>query len=315
MADVEGNLRSALEAVASGEESTGSQESESSTGEEKVEAAQATEASEAESTESTKGQGAQQRIQQLVSQRNELTSELEDLKKVVGQRDEELSKLVDVIESRDHDHNVVQKLNELHQDPKYTDMIETLDKAIRGIEEEVETGKATPEEGKQALKVVEQARDELKESIADERAELVLDRAFDTLDKYFNQLVQETEGAYNDEDLKVLREAAVERIDWERLEGDASDLPDVIHSGLQKAVDWYGTPRGALANESNKNTDEGATEGSRQQEPSLTDVINKDWGKMSTVKDAKGEESKEPTVSDADFSSALAFAIRKNRES
>lgn len=309
--DVQTDLEAALEAAAS------ETESEESSTEEKVEEAEAKATEEKVEKTESKGKphkGANDRIQDLLGQTKDLETKIEELTGTVDARDGEIGKLVDLLQMRDNDAAVVQKINELHQtSPEMKDLIETLDKAIRGEEvespEKGEESKEKPEGESEAIakaqSLIKEAQATMDEQLAEQADELILHKADLLTDNYVSELPEE----YNDEDKHILRTVLVDHINWDKIEADNNALPEAFAEGFQSALDWYGSPKGAKAavpeGEESK-TQQGAES---LTEEKLADFTGQEWGKLKTVETPDGKKV-EPEISDEDFTKSLAQAMK-----
>jgi hypothetical protein len=245
------------------------------------------------------------RVKELSDKANTLTSLLEERDAKLAEKDSELGKLVDLLDSREYDSKVVEKINELHGDARYTDIIDQLDKAVRGVDEEEAKGNLTSEEASERTsKALKAATSELEEQLGQQRDDIILDRAERLTEKYMDELPE----SYNDEDLKVIGEALIDRIDWNQVHEDPDSLPDVLAQGFQKTVDWYGVPKGSLvaASQEGANTEEAS-----QADPAAAlekRLDETEWGKLQMVKTPQGDVL-QPVVSDEDWVDSLADAI------
>jgi len=308
--DVQTDLEAALEKAAASETET-----EESSTEEEVEETEAKATEKKEEVSESKGKshkGANDRIQDLLGNAKDLEKQIEDLTGTVGSRDEEIGKLVDLLKARDNDAAVVQKINELHQtNPDMRDLIETLDKALKGEEVEL-PGKGKegeseekPEAIAKAQELIKEAKAGLDEQLAAQSDELILHKADLLTDNYVSELPEE----YNDEDKFILRSVLVDHIPWDKIESDNAVLPEAFAGGFQSALDWYGTPKGTKAA-----VPEGEESKSQQgakplTEESLGDFVGQEWGKLKTVTTPDGE-TVQPEISDEDFTASLAQAMK-----
>ena len=251
------------------------------------------------------------RFKEVNEERKGLAGRLEELQTKLNERDQEVSKLVDLAEAREYDSNVVKKINELHGDSRYTDIIEKLDKAVQGIDEEAQTGEIKPEEAiEKATKLLQDTKSELEAELADQRDEVILDRADRLVERYFDELPDD----YNDDDKGRLSKDIIDHIDYASIEGDPDVLPDVIQAAVQSTIDAYGTPRGALLKqvaEAQENKPSETPEAAK--DTSIEDLTSRDWGKLKTVKTPKGEEL-QPEVSEEDYVRALGKALKLGNE-
>lgn len=263
-------------------------------------------------TETVKKSGAQDRIQELVAARKEAERRFEELSAKYAEKESEIGKLIDLVQDREQDARVVAKINELHSDPKFRDIVETLDKAIRGVEVEVKAAAAkdtAPAPNTDLLKNVqadiEQARAEAAAQAADQKSDLLLMKSDLVLEKLFEQL-PDTE--YTEDDRKVLNSALADMIDWDAIEAEPAKLEGEVARGFQKAVDWYGNPKGRIAAEATSKTN-GTTDAKSKD---TVDLSKLELGKMKTERVGNKDVSR-PVLSDDDFSQILAEELRRSR--
>lgn len=295
-----------------------SEESETPTDEAKAETEEA-KASEGKPEESSdegkKGKGAQDRIQELVSARKGVEESLEKVQGELTERNSELGKLVDLLQQREYDSRVLAKINELHSNPKYTEMVESLDKAIQGLDTEEEATTDDKEVDKSVLKAREdlnQARDELAEEVANQKADQLLSQADQFISAYMEALDEEAEGQYNEADKRQLIRMLDDDINWEAIEEDPKQMGEVIRVAFEGAINEYGEPRGALvAKAQEETTTETET---KAKEPDVASILNKQWGKLQKTGETKeGKPILSPVVSDEDFIAAAGEAYRRSK--
>lgn len=267
-----------------------------------------------------KSSGAQARIRELVEQTKELKAELDTQKNLVSERDEELKKLVDLAQTRENDSRVVKRIQELYETkPELKDMLEQLDKHVRGIEDvEEKESQADSKEEKAALKkhkeTLEATKQHLEDQIADQRADLLLHKAELILGQYMDQL--KSTGDYSEDDVKVIQRVMQvddSIIDWDAIEENPDKMGEVLSSGFQKALDWYGKPRGSVkaTEEGKPPTPEQKTQSAKEK---LDKILSQDYGKMKAVKTPAGKEVSVPEMSQEDFVAKMAEALRLEKQ-
>jgi hypothetical protein len=259
-----------------------------------------------------KGTGAQARIQELVAKAKAFETELEATKSKYADKEAEVGKLIDLVKDRETDSRIVAKINELHKQPEYKDVVEKLDRAIRGldpVEEKPAKGAETPAPGVDLLKGIKGQVEQLAERQAfenqDLRSDLLLQKSELVLEKLFAQL-PETE--YTEDDRRVLNSALADFIDWDAIEAKPAALEQLVAAGFQKVTDWYGDPKGRIAAEAAKTTQKGTDAKSE----SDVDYTKLDYGKLKTVS-VGGKERQAPAISDDEFSAMMGAALRKER--
>ena len=258
-----------------------------------------------------------ERFKEVNDQRRTLADEMKALQDKLSGRDQEFGKLKQVADDREYDSKVVAKINELHADPKYTDIIETLNKAIMGVEVEEETGDLKPEEAAAKKQdALTKANEALGEKLEKTQHDMILDRCDRVIDKFFDQLPE----AYNADDKEILKGRLGEKINWETIEQNPDGYVDVLHGAFQEVVDWYKTPKGALIDpEALKALAAKESPEAGKPEPKVEDLLKKDWGKLKDtgrkVKTMSGEvKIMEPEVSDGDFSRILGRMLKERDE-
>ena len=259
------------------------------------------------------------RVKELSDQKNALTTQLEAAQSTLGERDQEVRQLIESLESRDFDAKIVSQINELHEDDRYRDAIDLIDKALRG---EHATELPKPGEGEvkdeakpdQNVKALEKMKSDLQTQLTDQRDEIILDRYDRLRDKFISELPEE----YNEEDRKIISESLIDRMEWGKVEEDPNALADVLHEGFQKTVDWYATPKGSLV--AKPTEDETVKEEEAvTPEKELENLAGQDWGELQesgrtiTTPDGKTVKVMESKVSDESFADAMAKALKAGR--
>jgi len=260
-----------------------------------------------------KGSNAQDRIQELVAKAKSFEDRAADLEAKLSEKDSEVGKLIDLVKDRETDSRIVAKINELHETPEYKDIVEKLDRAIRGLEpvEEAKPGKVaeTPAPGVDLLKGLKGELDRVAATqaaeVADLRSDLLLQKSEVVLERLFAQLPS-TE--YTEDDQRVLNSALADFVDWDAIEANPALLEKEVAGGFQKAVDWYGNPRGKIATEAAKSTNDGKDAKS----DSAIDFSKLEFGKLKTI-NVEGKERQAPAISDDEFSAMMGAALRRER--
>lgn len=264
--------------------------------------------------DSGKGKGATDRIQELVSARNAAQAKFEEAMAKLQAKEAENSKLIEIAQSNQQDAEVIAKINELHKNPSYKDLIEKLDKAIQGKDVEaakVESAAAqatTPtttdnNELKQIRAELQATRQQAAAAIADQKQDLLLQKSDVILKELFGQLPAND---YLSKDRQIIQEMLVERIDWDGIEKDPNALENKVASGFAKAIEDYGDPRGRIAAQAAKET--------TPKGESTTDVdfTKLELGKLVTEQ-RNGKTVSRPAINDDDFSSLLAAELKRSQ--
>lgn len=263
-------------------------------------------------TDAGKGKGAQDRIQELVARAKAAETKFEEAVAKLQTKESEVGKLIDIVQDREADARIVAKIQELHKSPKYRDLVETLDKAIQGIEVEEKKVEA-PAPGTPAVTApansdlakvqaqMEQLRKEASLAIQDQKTDLLLQKSDLVIKGLFDQLPK-TE--YLAKDQQRIQEMLTERIDWDGIEQNPSQLEAAVTQGFQKAIEDYGDPNGRIAAQAAKQNNSESTDAKSKD----TDFTKLDLGKL--VGEGK---SRKPAIDDNDFAALLAAEIRRNQ--
>lgn len=247
------------------------------------------------------------RFQEVVEQKNSAIGRLENLQAQLDQRTAELGRAVDLIQTKDKDAQLVAEIRRLSENPKWRDTIEKLDKAIHGIEDDVEEGKVTPEAGEsKVLKELEKVKAELNDKLADSQTDQLITAA-DTLCREYMQGLPDV---YTADDKRVISRLLTDTIDWDGIEARPTELARFVAAGFQEAIDLNGTPRG-LAPAAAQQTANPINEKANS-DKILTTLLSAEWGKTREV-ERGGKSFKEAIVSDADFTKALGAVMRESR--
>jgi|SRR3990172_4879548 len=271
-------------------------------------------ATEAAKTESGKKGTAQDRIQELVAEREAFKTKLVEAENKLSQKDGEIHSLIDSVKQREGAARVVDKINALHSQGKFKAEIEAIDAAIRGVDQDAsqiaaaaETTPKVPVSG-DLLKFQQEAardREEALNAIAAQKNELLLMKSQLVVEKLFGNL---PDADYNEQDRKVLQNALVDHVDWEAIENDPNALEAEVAKGFQSTVSWYGDPRGKLS-QTKTQTDTG--ESQQTKTPDVVDYSKLELGKI--VKETKGnKEIFRPAISDNEFQALLADELKRS---
>ena len=270
--------------------------------------AKETVATEAVKTESGKKGTAQDRIQELVAERESAKEALKAANEKLAQKDQEVHNLIESVKQREGAARVVDKINSLYTSGKFKAEIEALDRAIKGAEEEAESIQSQAGDVKTPANTdlekfqaaAQRNQQEALSAIEAQKNELLLMKSQLITEKLFASL---PDADYNEQDRKVLQNALVDHVDWEAIESNPTVLETEIAKGFQNTVSWYGDPRGKL--QSTKTTQ--VTGETKPAETTPTDYSKLELGKL--IKDAKGKFN--PALNDNEFSTILAQAMKE----
>jgi len=244
------------------------------------------------------------RFKEKVDALEQATAKLEEL----TERDKELSvQLARFEQSND----VVERLRGLAQDDRYKPLVETLDRALKGVHEEVATGDKTEKQGEVATKkLFEDHKVQLEDALAQARADMIWQQVQTVSEQMLDALGDE----YDDQDKQAIAKLWTPATDWDAIEENPDALRQELLESLKTVVEGYGEPRGALKTKISQfeQNAQQTTETPARVDPQeeLKGILEKDWGKVKTNADGKVIG---PEYSEEDFSSQLAKVMKMGR--
>jgi hypothetical protein len=197
------------------------------------------------------------RFKEKVDQVTDLTGKLDKLiasQELTTARENDLRQKIQALEE---EAETLDRVRALAEDPRYRPIVEKLDKALKGVDEEVESGVKTEKEGKvDVTKILRDHRQELDTVLADQRADMLLEQCRMISDNILESLPED----YDDTDKALIIEMIPKVVEWNAIEEDPSRMKSEMIDGYKRALVRYGEPRGALkaklaALETNKSED------------------------------------------------------------
>lgn len=211
------------------------------------------------------------------------------------------------------DHDVVERIRGLAGDDRYRGLIETLDKALRGIHEEVQSGDKTKAEATvDTKKLLDDYKVQIEDANAQLRADLLWQQAKSLSDKMLDALGED----YDEQEKLVIARTWNPTVNWDAIEENPDIMQAELARSLKDVLEAYGEPRGALkakVQQFETQQSEKTTESAKPQvssEEALKGILDRDWGKVKTNQDGKAIGAE---YSDDDFKNALARVIRMNQ--
>ena len=270
-------------------------------------------ASDASTDESTEEDGKEsktvpyERLSKVVRQKNEISERyksLEDKFNTVTAREEQLR---DRVGNLEQDSQILDANKNLPQDEKYRSHVVAIDKALQGIDEEIEEAEEQGDSKAEssAVQRFEEKTAELEDLLADQRAETLWTETAGLA----KQMLAALPEVYTDEDRSVIGKLWTPRVDWSEIEESGSEaIPSALNASLADVIKEYGTPRGALVAKTTKEIESRIPEAKMvSDEDAVKGLLEKDWAKAD--KEGKAE------ISDADFTAGMAELLRRTNSS
>lgn len=224
------------------------------------------------------------------------------LKESLQQAQNTSTELTEVIKQGQKDADLVASLRGLAQNPKYSDLIKNVDKALAGLDVEEEKGDKTPEEvADQKHSILESVQEKLTGELEEQRNEILLQRADLIAKDYLSELPEE----FNDKDRELVSEMWANRLDWDKVQENPTEMPNLLKTSLEQTLNDYGEPRGKIAQTAAEELEK-ATEAPPEApkisiEDQMAKYLTKEYG---AVKDDK------PVVSDEEFNDDFGKAFK-----
>jgi len=245
------------------------------------------------------------RLSQVVKKKNELSEQLKALDtqyKAATARENELRTQVGNLET---DKQILDAIKNLAQDDRYRPAVEQIDRALQGLDEDIEEAKEQGDNKAEsaALKQFEAKTAELEEMLAEQRAESLLGEATGRAKEMLAALPE----AYTDEDRAIIGKLWNPRVDWNGIEETGSEaIPGALNRSFAEVIKEYGTPRGALVAKTTKEIEDRIPEAKIvSDEDAVKGLLEKDW--------AETAEDGSTVHSEDDFVQGMAELLRRTR--
>jgi hypothetical protein len=251
------------------------------------------------------------RFKQKVDQVAELTEKLEA---VVGNaegataRETELREKIEALEA---EAAILDRVRALGENDKYRPIVEQLDAALRGIDEEVESGAKTEKEGEaEVTKLFREQKAELEDAFSNQRADLLLEQARGVSESILESLPDN----YDESDKNTIAGMIPDLVDWAAIEDDPSVMRHEIVEGYKRAIGEHGEPRGALKArivelETKQSEQPEAKEAAQSDDEFVEGLLSDERLGKYTVND-EGQPM-EPEMSEAEFQANFAEVMRR----
>lgn len=247
-----------------------------------------------------------ERLSQVVKQKNEISERftaLEEQFKAATARENELRGRIGDLEE---DSQILDAIKNLGMDEKYRDHVVAIDKALQGIEDEIEVAeeKGDKKAVSAAEKRFEQKTAELEDLLQEQRAESLWNEASGLA----KDMIEALPDAYTDEDKTIIGKLWTPRVNWSGIEENGRQaIPSFLNNSFAEVIKEYGTPRGALVDK--------VTEDVKSKFPKAQTVSNDDAVKQLMDKNwAETNEDGKAVVSDDDFTRGMAELLRRTRD-
>jgi hypothetical protein len=250
------------------------------------------------------------RFKEKVDEVAELTKKLEA---VVGNaesssaRENELRERIQELES---EQDILNRIRSLGDNEKYAPLVQQLDKVLRGIEDDVESGKKTEAEGAaEVQKLFSKHQDEMQEAFADQRADMLLENARMLSESILESLPE----TYDEGDKNRIADLLPDLVDWDAIEEDPGTMRDNIVEGYKQALVEYGEPRGALKARIKELEETESAEPERDFDKEDEEFVNKLLGdeRLGKFKTDSDGNVTDPEMSEAEFNQHFADLMKR----
>ncbi len=274
----------------------------------------ATKTAKAETSASDKGNAIpQERLNEVIGQRNDYKAQLETMETQFSERQGELSQMIELLKSRDEDAAILTRIREMAStgNEQEKEIVNNLDLILQGKHDEIaDIEKAHAEgdtEGAEAktVQLLKETKAEIGEAVVETRNDLLLMKADLLSEKYFDALPDQ----YTDKDKEVLNTLLTNNVDWDKIESNPDSIKEEIAKGFETTLEFFGDPRGSVAEKTE--VTESTTETESTSESEIPEYLSTDWGEMKEVQLPDGKTTIQPVQSEGDFRSALAQALKR----
>jgi len=248
------------------------------------------------------------RFSEVVKQKNEAVEKIKSLEGQFDGASEREKSLQDRVESLETDGQIVKAIRELAQDERYRPHVTALDKALQGIDDEVEAAK---ESGTEDLTDIDKAKAEydkkleaLEDKLATQNAALLWDQTNAAAKVMVDTLPEE----YSATDKTRLKKAWIGEVDWNAIEdGGREVIPEILETSFAKLIKDYGSPEGIVAKNAQQEITKDNPEALKPPSPeaAVKTILEKDW--------SGHDEEGAPKLSDDEFAADFADLMRKTR--
>jgi len=208
--------------------------------------------------------------------------------------------------------SLIEGIKGLYDNDKYRPHVEAIDRALRGLDDEVDTLKTKEAAGGDdrvaaEIKQLRVEKEKLIDQVQTDRANLIMEDIKQTVQAAISSLPEE----YLPEDRKMLTENWwYSRIPWKALEEDPSSKDRILSASFKQLLSDYGAPRGYVPAASHEET--ALEEQARRiltpsPKEELETLLSTNWGALS--KDGKGF-----AVDDPSFNKVLSRGLHLSRE-
>jgi hypothetical protein len=248
------------------------------------------------------------RFSEVVKQKNDALDKVKSLEGQFDGASEREKSLQDRVESLETDGQIVKAIRDLAQDERYLPHVTALDKALQGLDDEVE---AVKESGSEDLTDIDKAKAEydkklatLEDQLATQRAEVLWDQTNTAAKLMIDTLPEE----YSATDKTRLQKAWLGEVDWNAIEdGGREAIPENLESSFAKLIKAYGTPEGIVVKNAQQEITKDNPEALKPPSPetAVKTILEKDWSER--------DEDGNPLHGEDEFSTAFADLMRKTR--
>lgn len=239
------------------------------------------------------------RFKEVVGEKNTAVERLTDLETKLQNQ---LALTQDLQQKYTYAEEVLMAIRGMAADEKMRPHVMAIDAKLKGVEEEVETGEITQEEGdKKVEKILKQHKNEVQDIVQTNRAEMLFQTANERASRYLESLPAE----YTDKDKEIIGRIWTQEVNWDGIESDPTSLNSELAESLDRVLNWYGEPKGYLPPPDPTKVVE-----TKPEEPTpamkVKSILDKEWGKI-------GERGNFE-YSDEDFRREAAELIRLTKK-
>lgn len=244
-----------------------------------------------------------ERLSQVVQQKNALADKYNALEEQYNNANARETELRDRVSGQEQDSEILEAIKNLALDDRYKDHVTAIDRALQGIDEEVQ--EATEAGDTERASKAELRLDEKLAEIEDLQDEQRADALWSETASRAKDMLEALPAEFTTEDKAVIGKLWTPGVDWDLIEEEGRDsIPQALNESFARTIKEYGTPRGALVANTTQEIESRIPEAKlTSSEDKIQSLLDTDW--------AETNDEGKAVQSDDDFAAGVAEMLRQ----
>ena len=244
-----------------------------------------------------------ERLSQVVGQKNALADRYNALEEQFNNANARETELRDRVAGQEQDSQILDAIKNLALDDRYKDHVTAIDRALQGIDEEVE--EATEAGDTERVSKAELRLDEKLAEIEDLQDEQRADNLWTETADLAKSMLEALPDEFTTEDRAIIGKLWTPGVDWDLIEEEGrSSIPQALNESFARTIEEYGTPRGALVANTTQEIESRIPEAKlMSSEDRIQSLLDTNWSETN-------DEGK-AVQSDDDFAAGVAEMLRQ----